>query len=122
MPMKPTGPTSPTTRRIIRELEKTSVKYGSKIWKRVAEDIERPRRIRRIVNVGKLEKYCNDGEIVVVPGKLLGGGKLTKKLTVSSLEASKTAIEKIESCGGRWLKLEELVKKYPKGSGIKIMG
>ena len=36
-----------------------------------------------------------------VPVKILGDGELSKKLTVSANAFSKTAIEKIESAGGR---------------------
>ena len=122
MNMKRTGPTNPVTRKVIRELEKASVKHDARIWKRIAEDLQRPRRIRRVVNVGKLEKYCKDGDVVIVPGKLLGGGRLTKKLTVASLEASESAKKKIEASGGKWVSITELMSKHPKGSNVKIMG
>ena len=120
--MKRTGPINPVTRKIVRELEKSSVKYKAKIWKRVADDIKRPRRIRRAVNIGRLERYCKEGETVVVPGKLLGGGRLTKKLVVASLEASESAKKKVEMAGGKWMSLGELIKKNPEGRNIRLVG
>jgi len=67
-----------------------------------------------IVNICQLEKRFEEGNVVGVsdlvaaglvdnPGnrvKILGDGELTKKLTVSAHKFSKSAEQKIQSCGG----------------------
>lgn len=67
-----------------------------------------------IINVSKLEKF-NDGdtvniEVLIDKGiikdeldglKILGDGKITKKLTVQAKVFSNTAKEKIEAAGGK---------------------
>lgn len=67
-----------------------------------------------IINVGDLEKY-NDGDEITVETlldakvikkaydglKILGGGELTKKLTVKATVFSAAAKEKIEAAGGK---------------------
>jgi len=56
-----------------------------------------------------------------VPGKLLGGGKLSKKVVVAAVNVSPKAAQKVLEAGGEVLTLPELVKKFPKGSGVKIV-
>jgi large subunit ribosomal protein L18e len=70
------GSTDPNTRALINALRRASTKNEAKIWKRVAELISRPARKRAAVNVGKIGRYTNAGDIVVVPGKVLGSGLL----------------------------------------------
>ena len=65
---------------LISSLKKLSIDRKVKIWKRIAVDLEKPTRIRREVNIYKLDKYCKDNETVIVPGKVLGMGDLTKKI------------------------------------------
>lgn len=119
--MKPTGPTNPVTRETILALEKQAKKEKAKIWKDVAMRLGKSTRIRPVVNIENLEKQCKDGDVVVVPGKLLGAGALSKKITVSALSTSEEAEKKVAKAGGKYMDLLELAKKYPDGSGIKIM-
>lgn len=55
-----------------------------------------------IVNVSELE-YLSDGKnsLNLEKTKVLGKGKISKKLEVSATEFSKTAKEKIEAVGGK---------------------
>ncbi len=117
----PTGPTNERLRLLVRFLRKASKENKARIWKYVAELLERPRRKRIVVNVGKLERLCNDGDIVVVPGKLLGDGILTKKVTVAAYAFSKSAYGKVIKAGGKPISIPELVRTNPKGSNVKII-
>ncbi len=117
----PTGPTNEQLRMLIRFLRKASREYGARIWRYVAELLEKPRRKRIAVNVGKLNRLCNDGDVVVIPGKLLGGGVIHKKVTVAVFKCSKSAYEKIVSAGGKVISIPELVRMNPKGSHVKII-
>jgi large subunit ribosomal protein L18e len=118
---KPTGPTNPIILETAKLLKHYGNKYNRPAWKDLAKRILSPRRKRCEVNLWKLEKYCKDGEIVVIPGKVLGVGDLTKKLIVGALAFSKSAKEKIIRAGGEALTLKELLMKYPEGKGVKIM-
>jgi len=69
---------------------------------------------KQVVDLQKLEKYFNDGDIVnpqsllskklvdniKTPIKLLSDGQLKKKLTIEKCLVSKSAKEKIEKVGG----------------------
>ncbi len=119
--MKRTGPTNILARKTADYLIKTGKKEGSKAWIRVAELLLKPTRERPAVNLSKINRYANEGEIVIVPGKVLGAGKLEKKLTVVAFSFSKTAVEKIKAAGGEVLTLQEAAKKYPKVSNARIL-
>lgn len=118
---KRTGPTNPTTKSLIVKLMKQSKKENVEIWRDIAERLQKPSRQRAEINLNTLEKYCKDNDTIIVPGKLLGSGVLTKPLNVAALAASKAAIERLHKAKGKYLSIEELINKNPKGSGIRIM-
>jgi large subunit ribosomal protein L18e len=115
------GSTDPNTRALINALRRASTKNEAKIWKRVAELISRPARKRAAVNVGKIGRYTNAGDIVVVPGKVLGSGLLPHKVIVAALNASATARSIIVGAGGSLISINELLNEYPKGTGVTII-
>jgi large subunit ribosomal protein L18e len=115
------GPSDPNTRALINALQKTSAKHDAGIWKRVAELIARPARQRPTVNIGKIGRYTNAGDIIVVPGKVLGSGTIPHKVTVAALNASATARSAIVGAGGSLITIDELMAKVPKGKGISII-
>lgn len=107
--------------KLVEELKKKSSEEKVKIWKRLALDLERPTRIRRVVNISKLDRFTKKDDVVVVPGKVLGSGDLNHNLTVAAFNFSGQAKEKINQ-KGKALSLDELMKKNPKGKKVKILG
>ena len=107
---------------LITELKKTSIEQDVKIWKRVASDLDRPTSQRRVVNLSRIDKYSMDGEVVIVPGKVLSMGELTKKVTVAAYSFSESAVEKIKESGSQVMSIYDLLKKNPKGSKVRIIG
>lgn len=119
--MKKTGPTNIHLRLLISYLRKKSKENGAKIWRKVAEYLEKPTRNRVEVNVWKINKYTVDGDIVVVPGKVLGHGFLDHKVIVAAWSFSQKGKEKILKAGGGILTIDKLVETNPKGSNVKIL-
>ncbi|AIF68815.1 50S ribosomal protein L18 [Palaeococcus pacificus DY20341] len=119
--MKRTGPTDINLRRLIRYLKKKSNEENVNIWKDVAWRLERPRRQRAEVNVSKINRYTKEGDFVIVPGKVLGAGSINHKVIVAAWSFSEEAKKKIAEAGGEAIKIEELIERNPKGSGVIIM-
>jgi len=95
---------------------------NSRLWSDIAERLKKPRRLLAEVNLSKLSRYTSEGDVVVVPGKVLGSGDIRHKLTVAALSFSKTAMLKLKKAGCRCLTIKELAEMNPKGSGVKIIG
>ena len=109
-------------RKLINELKKASIDQGVNIWKRVASDLEKSSRERRIVNLSRINRYAKENETIVVPGKVLGTGILDHKLTISAYQFSTGALEKIDKIGAKAVPLSDLIKESPKGKGIRVLG
>ncbi len=119
--MKRTGPTNIVLRKMIDRLYKASKTYNAPAWARVAELLSRPTRRRVAVNLSKINRYAEEGEMVVVPGKVLGAGTLEKKVTIAAYSFSATALEKIRASGSRAITLEEAVRENPRASRVRII-
>lgn len=120
--MRKVKKTNPELIKLIRFLRKKSSENKVKIWKDIAERLAKPRRKQIAVNVSRLNRYTRKNEMVVVPGKVLGAGKIDHPIKVTAFAFSEKAKEKIKAARGKCLSFFELVKKNPKGSKIKIIG
>ncbi len=108
-------------RELISSLKKQSIEHKTGVWKRVALELERPARQHRVVNLSKIEKYASDNDVVLVPGKLLSGGELTKKVTIVAYDCSQKTLDKIDG-KAQVMSIEDAMKKYPTAKDIKIIG
>ncbi|MEM3672807.1 MAG: 50S ribosomal protein L18e [Candidatus Bathyarchaeia archaeon] len=120
--VKNTEKTNPELTKLIRLLKKQSKEKEANIWREIAEKLSKPRRKGIAVNLSHLNRYTQENETVVVPGKVLGAGKIDHSITVAAFAFSETAKEKIKAVKGKCLSVFELVKKNPKGSNVKIIG
>lgn len=118
---KPTGPTNPVLKQAIADLKDAGHKYKVPFAIAVAENMERSTRRKVEVDVSRIERFANKGDTVMVPGKVLGSGKITKAVTVSAAAFSASAMEKIEKAGGKIIPITELIEKHPKGTGVKVL-
>jgi len=119
---KRTGPTNPILQDLIHELKKRGSQQSVSLWKRVASDLEKPTRQRRVVNLSRISRHTKENEVIIVPGKVLGAGDLEHKLTISAFQFSDGAKEKIEKVGAKIVPLLELSKENPSGKKIRIIG
>jgi len=106
---------------LIKDLKSLGSKENINLWKRVAKDLERPTRIRRKVNLYKINKVLRDKETAVVPGKVLSLGEFNKKNTVAAFQFSDAAKDKINKTG-KAISIKELIKSNPKGKLVRIVG
>jgi large subunit ribosomal protein L18e len=59
---------------------------------------------------------------VVVPGKVLAAGNFDHPVNVAAFAFSEQARSKILRAKGKCLSISDLMKKNPKGTGVKIIG
>lgn len=113
--------TNPSLSATIEFLEKASKDNKANIWKDIAKRLAKSNKRKAEVNVSKLDKYLKDGEIAVVPGKVLGSGEIKKKIIVGAFAYSSQAKEKLKNANCQVLNLKELVAKIPKGTNVRII-
>ncbi|HSV42775.1 MAG TPA: 50S ribosomal protein L18e [Methanomassiliicoccales archaeon] len=113
--------TDPNLLVLIDALKKASRDNGAEIWRDIALRLEKSKSNWAEVNLSKLERFTTDGDFVVVAGKVLGAGSLSKNLTVAAFDFSDAAMKAIVDAGGKGVTLMELTKMKPKGDGVKIM-
>jgi len=119
--MKKVLKTDPNLIALIDDLKAKERETGAAIWRDIAVRLEKPRRNWGEANLSKLERYAKDGETILVPGKVLAAGNVSKKLTVAAYSFSEKAENEIKAAGGKVMTIWELVEANPKGSGVRIM-
>lgn len=106
----------------ITNLKDAARKNEAPLWRSVAIRLEGPSQNWPSVNISKLEYNADKNSKVVVPGKLLGAGTITKKVTVTAYSFTQSAVKKIEAAGGKCLSYNDFIKSNPKGTNVMVIG
>ncbi|MCL4344888.1 MAG: 50S ribosomal protein L18e [Candidatus Thermoplasmatota archaeon] len=121
MSIKTSNKTDSNVKETVEHLNAVSRENQTPLWRDIAERIAGSRRNYASINIGKISKLCNEGDTVVVPGKILGGGYVEKKLKVSALYISEKALRKMSEAGGEFIPLDAIADREPKGTNLKVM-
>lgn len=105
-----------------KEMRKIARESDSVFWKDIAKRISKSKDNITEVNVGKISRYSSSGQTVVVPGIVLGSGRIEEPVNVAALYFSKAAETKIREAGGKTMTFSDLMKENSKGTGLKILG
>lgn len=106
---------------LIAELKKAARAEDARLWGCVAESLSKSRKNRPEVNIHSINNNTSKGDVVVVPGKVIGSGRLSHNVDVAAFKFTEGAREEITKAGGRVLTIEELIKENSTGSGVKIL-
>jgi len=112
---------NPELAHLLVTLRKASTAHNAPLWREVARHLARGRHKVRPMNVGQLERLAEANQTVIVPGKLLAEGRISKPMTVAALHYSEAARAKLHSAGGTALTIEELLKSRPDASGVRLL-
>ena len=114
--------TNPQLVSLIADLKAKTRETEAEIWRDIALRLEAPSRVWAEANLSKIEKYVKEGETIVVPGKVLAAGDLTKKVNVAAYSFSAKAAASIAAAGGKVMTIRELMDECPSGSKVRIIG
>ncbi len=117
-----TGPTNINLQNLVAELKKKAHADNNPLFARLAEDLEKPTRQRRQVNLSKISRYAKKGELVVVPGKVLATGELSQVVTIAAWKFSQQALDKIEKAKAKAITINDLMKDGMKATPMRIIG
>lgn len=85
------------------------------IYEKVEKYLAKPNRKRVEVNLKKINQIAKDGDLVVVPGNVIGDFKPDKKFDLASLKISKTSLSNLN---GKYMTIEEWKNSGKKGRFI----
>jgi len=103
--------TNPRVLGLIKSLYDKSAESKAALWKNLAKRLEKPNQNWAKINLSRLSRVTQKGETIIVPGKVLGAGKLAHPIKIYSFNASKAAVDKIVKAGGSCGKIEDFLSK-----------
>lgn len=112
---------NPLMRKTLVLLERAGKEQKAPIWRSASKLLGRSAVAKVEVNVGRISRIAEDGEALLVPGKVLGMGRMDKKIIIGAFSFSASARSKIVASGGSVMSIEQFVRAYPKGSGAKLV-
>lgn len=90
-------------------------------WLSVASLLSSSRRNAIDVNLSDIDKISSEGDIIVVPGKVLSQGEVKKKIRIAAYKFSDKAREKLLKEKAQLVTILEEIKQNPEGKGIKVV-
>jgi len=105
-----------------KDLKKASVKNDAPIWAKLAEYALKPSIARRDINLNRIGQLTKENDTVVFPGKVLGTGNVSHKITLCSFSISNSAANKILENGGKLINYSDLIEQNPTGKGVVLLG
>jgi len=106
---------------VLLSLIESLMKSDKPLWRRVAQELSKPKRQKVEVNLSKIDQYADEGSTVIVPGKVLGSGSISKKFTVAAFSFSQNARKLIGEAGGKPVTIDGLLRSNPEGKGVIIL-
>ena len=91
-------------------------------WLPLAKRLSASTRQQASINLSLVDHETKAGDTLVIPGKVLGSGTLTKKVRICALSFSASAKEKMKATKSEAVLLLEEIQKNPKAEGVKILG
>ncbi|MBI2631625.1 50S ribosomal protein L18e [Candidatus Pacearchaeota archaeon] len=98
-----------------------SLALKNKNWNHIAKMLSTPTRNHATVNLTDIEIKTSVGDTVVIPGKVLSLGEISKKIRICALSFSSGALQKIKKTKSEIVSLAEEISKNPKAEGIKLI-
>ena len=92
-----------------------------KAWIKISNILAYPRRKRIAINLDKIDKESKEGDTIIVPGKVLGEGDISKKIVIAAFSFSQDALKKLKAKKCDTKSLIKEIKENPKAQGVKII-
>ena len=92
-----------------------------KEWLPIARIVSGPTRDYSDINLKEIELKADEGDTIIVPGKILGTGDISKKIRICALYFSENAREKLKKNKSEIATIIDEIKKNPKAEGVKIL-
>lgn len=102
-------------------VETTHLALKNEAWTDIAKTLSSPTRSQPLMNLFEIDKQTSAGDTIVVSGKVLSKGDLTKKIKICSFSISEKAEAKLKDTKSEYVTILEEIKKNPKAEGVKFL-
>jgi len=106
---------------ILVETIRLAKKTGAPFWLQAAGILSGPRRLKTAINLDEIEALTSEGDSIVVPGKILSQGEISKKIAVVALAFSEKAKEKLLKTKSHAVSILDEIKKNPDAKGLRFL-
>lgn len=103
-------------------LRRAAKKSGRKLWTDVLERLESYKSQMPYINISKVSTLTQEGDVILVPGKVLGGGLLDHRIHIGAFAFSGAAVQEIKRAEGEPLSIQTFLEKYLNHKGLIILG
>ena len=93
----------------------------NKAWMALAHVLSGATRSHASINLEQIEKQTKAGDTILIPGKVLGSGNLTKKVRICALGISSSARDKLKASKSEFVTIADELNDNPKAEGIKVI-
>src|SRR5947199_10570625 len=114
--MKQRRPTNPELLEAIGYLMKAGRQYQTPLWITIAGFLGKSHRTRIVLNLGQVSRHVKAGEVVAVPGKVLGSGLPKEKLTIAAFKFSLRRLLKVQKALACGIGVSRLIEENPRGT------
>jgi len=90
-------------------------------WIKTGQMLSTSRRIRASLNLDQIDKEAKEGDVIVIPGKVLSQGEISKKIKIVALNFSANAKEKLDKDKIEFNTILEEIKSNPKAEKVRML-
>ncbi len=102
-------------------IEAVRLAMKHKPWAKVLEMMSGPKSNYNSLNLLQIDKNTSTGDTVLIIGKVLSLGSISKKLRICALSISAKAREKLKESKSEFVHISEEIKRNPKFEGVRIL-
>jgi large subunit ribosomal protein L18e len=121
MAKQKTKKANPQLKLLTETLKAYAKERQADVWKELARRLEAPSNNYAKVNLSRLNRHTNSGDVVVVPGKVLGAGSIDHPISVGALNFSENARLKLLAAAGTVMTIDEMIQGAKTVSNVKII-
>lgn len=90
-------------------------------WKPIAKILSNGTRLYSSVNLKEIDAQTTAGDTILIIGKVLSSGDLTKKLRICALGISESAKDKLAKTKSEYVSIADEIKSNKKAEGLKLL-
>ncbi len=104
-----------------RMLETMALVRKSPAWAKYLRLLSMPAKLHVSVNLSEIDKITSVGDTILVPGKVLSNGEITRRVRICSFGISQSAREKLKKTKSEWVTIAQEIKANSRAEGLKIV-